>query len=196
MKSVKPKWLKEDKVLHKLDVRPIIESGEEPFSSIMDTQQTVSEGEIFLLINFFKPMPLFGVMSQMGFDSYMEELSDEEIHVYFYKIPDVDEKEEFADRQDESGASSLSPKEFQSLYERIRFHCQKIETTSLSDSKKKDKILNALDLLPRAEFLIVFDNQISDDVISGINAKRYHHRVSKMGCSDFRILIGKGEFPV
>lgn len=50
-----------------LDVRDILKAGGEPFSEIMQAVASLSPGQGLRLLATFKPVPLFGVMSQQGF---------------------------------------------------------------------------------------------------------------------------------
>lgn len=78
LKEVKKENIKE------LDVRPIIDSGKDPFPDIMSFVKGVKEGEIFLLVNSFEPFPLYSVLSKKGFEHFTEK-KENKFHVYFYK---------------------------------------------------------------------------------------------------------------
>lgn len=82
----KPELLKnisEDKI-QKLDVRPIIESGKDPFLEIMAKMKSLKDDEVFHLINSFEPLPLYSVMQSKGFEHWTEKDSDV-FNVFFYK---------------------------------------------------------------------------------------------------------------
>lgn len=50
-----------------LDVRPDLERGDEPFVRIMETAMTINQGENFVLIAPFEPVPLYDVLGGRGF---------------------------------------------------------------------------------------------------------------------------------
>lgn len=50
-----------------VDVRPILQSGGEPFSVIMAALDDLSPGQGLRLLATFKPVPLFAVMEKKGF---------------------------------------------------------------------------------------------------------------------------------
>lgn len=54
------------KVARVLDVRPILDAGEEPFETIMDTVGTL-EDEDLVVVAPFEPVPLEGVLSSQGY---------------------------------------------------------------------------------------------------------------------------------
>jgi uncharacterized protein (DUF2249 family) len=50
-----------------LDARPIIAAGGEPFDAIMSAVADLAEGEDFVVLTPFEPVPLEGVLSSQGF---------------------------------------------------------------------------------------------------------------------------------
>lgn len=70
--------------IKQLDVRPVIDSGRDPFSDIMNFIKELNDDEIFLLINSFEPVPLYSVLGKKGFEHYTEKIENI-FKVYFYK---------------------------------------------------------------------------------------------------------------
>ena len=66
-----------------VDVRPILRSGGEPFSMIMQAVEALEPGQGVRLFATFKPIPLFGVMGSRGFSHEAIELDDGEWEVLF-----------------------------------------------------------------------------------------------------------------
>lgn len=52
---------------HELDVRPMLQAGEEPFQAIMAAVSALAPGQSLRLIAPFRPVPLFSVMANRGF---------------------------------------------------------------------------------------------------------------------------------
>ena len=67
-----------------LDVRPEVESGSDPFKSIMTAIGKLKEGEGLHLISLFEPVPLYTVMKMKGFDHSTECIGGV-WHIYFFK---------------------------------------------------------------------------------------------------------------
>ena len=65
-----------------LDVRPMLERGEEPFGKIMETVASL-DGRSLMLVASFEPTPLMGVLSSQGFTYEVEKVSDAEWSVRF-----------------------------------------------------------------------------------------------------------------
>lgn len=70
--------------IKQLDVRPVIDSGRDPFSDIMNFIKELKDDEIFLLVNSFEPIPLYSVLGKKGFEHYTEK-NENVFKVYFYK---------------------------------------------------------------------------------------------------------------
>ena len=66
-----------------LDVRPVIESGTDPFKSIIRTVKEMNEDEMLHLINSFEPVPLYSVMHTKGYTHSSEKRGDE-WHIWFW----------------------------------------------------------------------------------------------------------------
>ncbi len=67
-----------------LDLRPIFDKGGEPFPTIMDAVESLTEGEALHLIVPFEPKPLYRVLGSKGFASHTEE-RDGVFHVWFFR---------------------------------------------------------------------------------------------------------------
>lgn len=51
-----------------VDARPLIAAGDEPFDKIMAAVAGLADGEEFVVLAPFEPVPLEGVLSSQGFD--------------------------------------------------------------------------------------------------------------------------------
>ncbi len=65
------------------DARPIIASGEEPFNAIMEAVSNLHDGEDFIIIAPFEPVPLEGLLSSQGFEYDALEIDDGDWQVTF-----------------------------------------------------------------------------------------------------------------
>lgn len=86
MQNQKPEKLKKinaEKFLQ-LDVRPIIDSGKDPFLEIMSAVKSLKEDEVFHLINSFEPIPLYSVLEGRGFHHWTEK-DGNTFNVFFFR---------------------------------------------------------------------------------------------------------------
>ncbi len=77
-----------------LDVRPVIQSGNDPFNEIMEAEAKLLEGEILQIINIFEPIPLINKMKTKGYKSWTERPEEGVVHTFFKKESDVKDDEE------------------------------------------------------------------------------------------------------
>ncbi|MBI5194126.1 MAG: DUF2249 domain-containing protein [Nitrospirae bacterium] len=67
-----------------LDVRAEVNSGSDPFKTIMTAVNSIKEGDVLHLINGFEPVPLYTVMKMKGYDHTTENKAGV-WHIYFYQ---------------------------------------------------------------------------------------------------------------
>lgn len=79
-----PGWLSAP-VAVELDVRPILDRGGEPFSQIMAAVAQVPEGQQFVLLARFDPLPLYNVLGKRGFQPYAVCLAPDDWKIHFYR---------------------------------------------------------------------------------------------------------------
>jgi len=68
---------------YELDVRPILRSGGEPFSAIMQAVNGLSAGQALRLLATFEPVPLYAVLGKKGFGHAAREIGDGDWEVLF-----------------------------------------------------------------------------------------------------------------
>src|SRR6476619_4637331 len=68
-----------------LDVRPVLATGEDPLSIIMSKIKTIEPGGILKVINSFEPTPLILLLEKKGFETYVENISSDQVNTYFFK---------------------------------------------------------------------------------------------------------------
>jgi hypothetical protein len=67
----------------RLDVRPIIGAGDEPFETIIAAADRIAEGGVLKLTAPFQPVPLYPVMRQRGFAATTDQRAPDEWVVRF-----------------------------------------------------------------------------------------------------------------
>lgn len=119
----------------RLDVRPDIQEGREPFSKIMAAVAELAEGQSLLLIAPFEPAPLFGVMANRGFAHQATPRANGDWEVLFTRErePDFDEDE-----------PSEPPSECDHSAEVLE-----LDVRGLEPPEPMVQILEALPMLPR-----------------------------------------------
>lgn len=83
--TVAPSWLIEEKIVMRLDARPIIEQGGHPLGEVLTGVGDLKPGEIYELVTPFLPAPLIERVVAQGFDNWSEKKSEDHFINYFLK---------------------------------------------------------------------------------------------------------------
>jgi uncharacterized protein (DUF2249 family) len=78
-----PEWTTSAPIAQELDVRPLMESGVEPFRVIMESARHVPAGSRLRLIVGFEPLPLYDALAKQGFSNWPTQLDDTSWQVDF-----------------------------------------------------------------------------------------------------------------
>lgn len=81
----KPSWFHTDKIVKKLDARPVIEQGGHPLGEVLSGVGELKTGDIFELITPFQPAPLIERVVAQGCDNWTEQIAEDHFINYFYK---------------------------------------------------------------------------------------------------------------
>ncbi|MCD6556477.1 MAG: DUF2249 domain-containing protein, partial [Bacteroidales bacterium] len=87
------KLMKKDKIV-KLDVRPILETGTDPYHAIMDTLKTMNTDETLLIVNTFEPVPLLNKLKSQGYEYEVERPDENTVYTYLSKNENNKESEQ------------------------------------------------------------------------------------------------------
>lgn len=68
-----------------LDVRPILNSGEDPFNKIIAKLKTMNDQQGLLIINTFEPIPLLNILKDKGYSYETTRPTEQEVHTLLYK---------------------------------------------------------------------------------------------------------------
>lgn len=71
--------------VHRIDARPVIAAGREPFDDIMTTAAKVAPGEVLVVLAPFEPVPLEGVLAEQGFQYVADQINQTDWRVTFLR---------------------------------------------------------------------------------------------------------------
>jgi len=83
----KPSWLSESKIVSSLDIRPLLESGQEPIQRVLRECQNLKSNEIYELTSPFLPAPLIEQAEKQGYLVWSKEETKDVYKSYFYCAP-------------------------------------------------------------------------------------------------------------
>lgn len=165
-----------------LDVRPVINAGNDPFNLILQTVRQVKPGGILKLINSFEPAPLIPVLNKQGFESYVEHVSDNLVHTYFHKTGSSAIKEPVKPENSE---------DWQSKLDRFKDHLITIDVRNLEMPLPMMTILEELDKLPPDKALFVYHKRIPVFLLPELAERKFEYRIKEVSDGEVYLLIYK-----
>ncbi len=136
--------------LIELDVRPILNSGQDPLNQILNTINDANKFDIIKIINSFEPSPLIEVLKKQGFEHYVERISDDQVNTYF--------NNKLGNNIDLTTNNNKS--NFDEVLEKFDSKLIEIDVRNLEMPMPMMNILSALENLKNDEALFVFHKKI------------------------------------
>lgn len=81
----KPDWYDADKIINRLDIRDMLNAGEQPVNQVISDLNNINAGEIYEVIAPFIPAPLIDKASSLGIDHWLDKKDTDLFNVYFIK---------------------------------------------------------------------------------------------------------------
>ncbi|MDY0053116.1 MAG: DUF1858 domain-containing protein [Bacteroidales bacterium] len=83
--TIKPEWFEESKILHSIDIREMLNRGEQPVNQVITELTNLSKGEIYKVISPFIPAPLIDKASSLEIKHWIDKKEEEVFEVYFIR---------------------------------------------------------------------------------------------------------------
>lgn len=161
----------------KLDVRPAIDSGEDPFLQIMEKIKVLKDDEVFHLINSFEPMPLYSVLGNKGFEHWTEK-ENGVFNVYFFK----DKSKSINTDLSLANAQSVNP-DYKKVIE--------IDVRELAPPEPMIKILEKLSEIDEETILVVHHHREPAMLYPKLEERGYSAMTNKIEENYFKVVITK-----
>lgn len=81
----KPQWYDSSKVISEIDVRAMLQAGEQPVNQVMADLNNLSSDKIYKVVAPFITAPLIDKASSLGIKHWVEKIDEEHFNIYFYK---------------------------------------------------------------------------------------------------------------
>lgn len=163
-----------------LDVRPMIEKSQDPFQVIMKTIQDIQPKNVLKLINIFEPLPLIKILTQKGFESYVEHINDNLVHTYFHPK----EKQDFK-------LNTPQGESWDKIFSQYEHHLQTIDVREFEMPLPMVMILEALENLPENKALFVYHKRIPVYLLPELEEKGFKYSMKEIDCTNVHLLIYK-----
>ena len=83
--TLKPKWFAAEDVTDTIDIREMLNAGEQPVHEVLSRLKHLEKGKILEMVAPFVPAPLLDKTLSLGYLHWLKKMSGEEFRVYFFQ---------------------------------------------------------------------------------------------------------------
>ncbi len=159
------------KQVNVLDVRPILDSGEDPLYMIMEKIKGLDQGAVLKIINSFEPTPLILLLEKKGFQTYVDAMADDLFETYFYKPGPV---------QDSVVKENKEAVDWDTIIKSFGTNIQQIDVRHLEMPQPMFTILEALEKLPVNTLLLVDHKRVPVYLFPELSDRKFSYRVKEV----------------
>lgn len=180
--------ISEDQIVN-LDVRPILQSGGEPFSEIMNAIGKTSDDGALKLRATFKPVPLFRVLGNQGWQYWVEYGDGDDWMIWFYKSQDANATAKDISKA-ELKAAHLQ-KDNPELKERLTAQGQKwtLNVKGMSPPEPIELTLSVLDQLPKDTQLVQVNERVPQFLLPILEERGFKYNITQHPHEEVKIEI-------
>ena len=150
----------------RLDVRPTINSGADPFKEIMGAIKEMKEDETLQLINIFEPTPIIQILEEKGFASWTDKISTDEYHSFFTKNSKLSHQEIVADMPISEGS-------FEEKLISFGGNIREIDVRLLEMPEPMVTILKEIETLPEDHVLLVNHKKVPQFLLPELKSRNF-----------------------
>ncbi len=165
-----------------LDVRPVLEAGNDPLTMIMDELRSLKSGEILRIINTFEPIPLTILLEKQGYQTYSEIVSEHLVYTYLYNPNNIYQVEPVLQSENE---------DWDKLIARFGTQLKTIDVRMLEMPLPMLTILEHLDALSTDEGLFVYHKRIPVFLLPELKDRNFDYRIKEISDAEVHLLIFK-----
>lgn len=169
-------------VVVELDVRPVMENGEDPFGLITNYIRQLLQSQVLKLINTFEPAPLIELLEKQGFVTHSEIKDDETVFTWFYKTSHAKDPEPEPVHADDS---------WDEVLEKFNGRMVVIDVQQLEMPGPMMTILEELDNLPDDHALFVYHKRIPMFLLPELKDRQLDYRAKEISESEVHMIIFK-----
>ncbi len=165
-----------------LDVRPMLEAGNDPLSLILDTIKTIEPGQALKIINTFEPAPLISLLGKKGFHTHTNFVNDKLVETYFYKS---------AGEATDLGIPETATQEddWQTVLDQFEDDLIFLDVRQLEMPLPLTTILEALENLQPGKALFIYHKRIPVFLLPELADRNLEYRIKEMPTGDVHLII-------
>jgi uncharacterized protein (DUF2249 family) len=167
-----------------LDVREMLAVGTDPLKLIQQKVKELSSHQALKIVNTFEPVPLIKLLEKQGYQSFVDEVTEEQIDTYFYAKKEKSiEKNEINEPQ-ENG-------DWEILLEKYENNLAEIDVRNLEMPMPMMTILENLETLQNGTALYVHHKRIPVFLLTELKDRDFDYRIKEVQEGEVYLLIFK-----
>ncbi len=166
-----------------LDVRPILETGVDPFNVIMDTLKTMDDDETLKIINTFEPIPLLNILKGKGYEYETERPEEGVVHTYLHKVAGGKASET------ENEAQSTEAPAFEELEKKFEGKLTELDVRDLEMPMPMVSILEAIETLPEGHALFVHHKRLPQYLLPELKQREFDYVAKEVDADNMKLII-------
>ena len=178
------KLMKKDKIV-KLDVRPILETGTDPYHAITDTLKTMNSDETLLIVNTFEPVPLLNKLKSQGYEYEVERSDDNKVYTYLTKSEDIKESAK------EEKSADVNNMTFEQAEEKYKGKMHEIDVRDLEMPMPMVTILQEVEKIADDEVLYVHHKRLPQYLLPELETRDWHYVNKEVDEDNMKFIIYK-----
>jgi len=177
--------LKHIKNLVTLDVRPTLDSGEDPFNIIMKEVKTLKDDQTLKIINSFEPIPLIRKLQSKGYESWTERTKEGVVHTFFKM-----DNSKWVDNEIEEVVQK-NKKDFDEQLTFFGDNYKSIDVRQLEMPEPMVQILKEIETLKKGQALYVDHKKIPQFLLPELEVRNFEILFKEIDCNHTKLLIYK-----
>ena len=169
--------------LVEMDVRALLDSGNDPFQLILEKLNSLKEKQVLKLINSFEPTPLIEILEKKGIQNYTETVDENLVFTFFYKTKHISFAEQSSTMYSELGWDQVI-KKFENKTEYIDVRELEMPLPMLT-------IIDKLESLNVDKALFVYHKRIPVFLLPELKEKKFNFLIKEIDNSEVHLLIFK-----
>lgn len=170
-----------------LDVRDTLAAGKDPLKDIMAVTKELAPGEVLKLINTFEPTPLITLLKNKGYESYVEQVSADEVYTFFRQQDPDKGKQEI----EEEGPDKVPLDVFNEKLASFGDKVTPVDVREMEMPMPMVTILESMSQLAEGHVLSVQHKRIPVFLFNELKERNYAYLLHQAGDTDVRLLIWK-----
>lgn len=164
-----------------LDVRPVIDGGEDPLRSILQQIEALPKGYALNIINGFEPLPLMQLLRYKGWKSYVRVREPDCVQTLFVRAENA-ENPAMPGYRASGNDWQIAIGQFDGLLDEV-------DVRDLPMPQPMHRILEKLDSLAPGHALLVHHKRVPVFLLPELESRRFTYCISETGGSEIKLLI-------